>query len=84
MLLVQYFFSDFYIIPMIFKILCACSYRVHFPDHFVASSDVLPGGCVFKSFMSYDPMFETEMEKRCMRLQGSLNNLMTEKHATPN
>lgn len=83
-LLVQYYFNDFHIMSMKFKILCVCTYCVYFPEHFFASLDVLPGSCLFRSFMSCEPMFETEMEKWCRRLQGSLNNLMTDKLATPN
>lgn len=51
-LLVLYYFNDFHKMLMKCKILCVCTYRVYFPVHFFASLDVLPGSCLFISFVS--------------------------------
>lgn len=88
-LLVQYYFNDFRIKLMKFKILCVFICYVYFTHHFFACLDVWEVVYIyFKSLyhlqVSYGSVYGLEIEKQCMRLQRSLNNLMTDKLATSN
>lgn len=74
---------------MKFKILCVFICYVYFTRHFFACLDVWEVVSIyFKSLchlqVSYGSVYGLEIEKQCMRLERSLNNLMTDKLATSN